>query len=128
MRLLKELRLFTGSETLTELNSQSKLDPNTIHIEVAYATPDKQVIVKVQINNTVLPREAIRLSGIVEEFPEIQIDSVNIGIFGKKIADNYQLQEKDRIEIYRPLLADPKEVRRRLAAEGKTMGNKKVAS
>lgn len=66
--------------------------------------------------------EAIRRSGIQERFPEIEISSLRIGVFGRLCPPERVLAAGDRVEIYRPLLADPKEVRRKLAAEGKTMG------
>lgn len=114
--------------TLTEITeSAESQDTNKIRIEVAYATPEKQLIFVIDIDKSTSARDAINQSRIIDEFPEIDIDidTVKIGVFGKLIPDSYQLQEKDRIEIYRPLLADPKEVRRRLAAEGKTMGKKR---
>ena len=115
-----------GNVTLTELNDEVEVVvTNTICIEVAYATPEKQSIFVIDIDKSISARDAINQSRIIDEFPEIDIDTVKIGVFGKLIPDSYQLQEKDRIEIYRPLLADPKEVRRRLAAEGKTMGKKR---
>ena len=115
--------------TLTEQIEVVELhDTNTFCIEVAYATPDKQLILVIEIHKSTSVREAIEQSGIIDEFPEIDIEIAKIGVFGKQVPDSYQLQEKDRIEIYRPLLADPKEVRRRLAAEGKTMGKKKAAT
>lgn len=118
-----------GYVKLTDVKQEKTLqDANKIRIEVAYATPDKQLILVLDIDQSTTPREAIELSGIQEEFPEIDLKNAKIGIFGKQISDVFQLRAKDRIEIYRPLLADPKEVRRRLAAEGKTMGNKKATS
>ena len=123
-------KVFTDNVTLTELaepnQDQQKASP--IRVEVAYATPEKQLILEIEIDTATTVRQAIELSGIIEEFPEIDSHTVKIGVFGKLISDTYQLQEKDRLEIYRPLLADPKEVRRRLAAEGKTMGKKKAAT
>jgi len=101
-------------------------DTNTIKVEVAYATPEKQVIKALWVNIDAKPRDVIQLSGICEDFPEIDFRTAKIGVFGQLIKDDYQLYEHDRIEIYRPLIADPKEVRRRLAAEGKTMGKSKV--
>ena len=105
----------------------TSLKNSEILIEVAYATPEKQKILLVSVSPDINPRQAIKLSGIKEEFPEIDLDKVKIGIFGKLIPEDYVLQPMDRIELYRPLLADPKEVRRRLAAEGKTMGKKKAS-
>ena len=114
-----------GNEKLTDTSMQTKIqDGKQIRIEVAYANPEKQSILVIDIEGSTSPREAIKLSGIKLEFPEIDLENAKIGIFGKLITDSYQLKHKDRIEIYRPLLADPKEVRRRLAAEGKTMGKR----
>ena len=87
-------------------------------IEVAYATPDKQMIVECEVDPGTLPRDAIRLSGIDRHFPEIDFDECDIGVFGKVIPAEYELNEGDRIEIYRALIADPKEVRRQRAARG----------
>lgn len=113
------------NESKDQMNST--VENSGILIEVAYATPEKQKILLVSVSPDIKPREAIKLSGIKEEFPEIDLASVKIGIFGKLISEDYALQPMDRIELYRPLLADPKEVRRRLAAEGKTMGKKKAS-
>lgn len=125
MLLLSVPKMYMGNEKLTDTSMQTKIrDTKKIRIEVAYATPEKQSILVLDIDAWISPREAIKLSEIKLEFPEIDLENAKIGIFGKLIADSYQLKEKDRIEIYRPLLADPKEVRRRLAAEGKTMGKR----
>ena len=90
-------------------------------IEVAYATPSKQLILECEIDAGTGAREAVKLSGITQHFPEIDIESCDIGVFGKAIAADYELQNGDRIEIYRPLIADPKEVRRQRAAQGLKM-------
>ena len=87
-------------------------------IEVAYATPEKQIIVECEIVTGTHPRDAIRQSGIDRHFPDIDFDTCDLGVFGKAIPSDYQLGEGDRIEIYRPLIADPKEVRRQRAARG----------
>lgn len=89
-----------------------------INIEVAYATPRKQVIVEREVEPDIAPRAAVRESGIVEQFPEIDVDRCDLGVFGKAIADDYRLNPGDRIEIYRPLIGDPKEIRRQRAARG----------
>jgi len=94
---------------------------NKTHIEVAYATPEKQVILERQIDSGTAPREAVRQSGIDQHFPEIDLEHCDIGVFGKVIAADYELQDGDRIEIYRPLIADPKEIRRQRAAQGLKM-------
>ncbi len=64
---------------------------------------------------------AIKLSGILEKHPEIDPEKTKVGIFGKLSKADTVLRDKDRIEIYRPLIADPKEVRRKRAEEGKVM-------
>ena len=91
------------------------------HIEVAYATPEKQIILECHIDSGTVPREAVRQSGIELHFPEIDPENCDIGVFGKAVADDYELQDGDRIEIYRPLIADPKEIRRQRAAQGLKM-------
>lgn len=87
-------------------------------IEVAYAAADKQIILECEVDAGIAPRDAVRASGIVEHFPEIDVEHCDLGVFGKTIDDSYRLGPGDRIEIYRPLIADPKEVRRQRAAKG----------
>jgi len=94
---------------------------NNMLVEVAYALPDKQVIIPVTVETGATVQQAIVASGVLTDFPDIDLDKSSVGIFSKKVKLDQSLQEKDRIEIYRPLLADPKEVRRRRAAEGKVM-------
>lgn len=89
-------------------------------IEVAYATPAKQLIRVLEVSEDTQAEEAVRLSKISDEFPEIDLDNLKLGIFGKAISGQQRLKAGDRVEIYRPLIADPKEVRRRKAAEAKS--------
>ena len=91
-------------------------------IEVAYATPDKQLIKECEIDTGTRPRDAIRLSGIDRYFPEIDLENCDLGVFGKTIGADYELADGDRIEIYRALIADPKEIRRQRAARGLKTG------
>ena len=95
--------------------------PNEILIEVAYALPKKQLIIPIKAKEGITAEEAIKLSGITKKFPEINLETNQIGIFGKLTQLNHVLRERDRVEIYRPLIADPKEIRRQRAAEGKVM-------
>ena len=95
--------------------------PNEILIEVAYALPKKQLIIPIKAKEGITAEEAIKLSGITKKFPEINLETNQIGIFGKLTQRNHVLRERDRVEIYRPLIADPKEIRRQRAAEGKAM-------
>ena len=90
-------------------------------IEVAYATPLKQLILECEVATGTGARAAIKQSGIDQHFPEIDLDNCDIGVFGKVVSADYELVDGDRIEIYRPLIADPKEVRRQRAAKGLAM-------
>jgi len=90
-------------------------------IEVAYATPQKQLILECEVESGITVRDAARQSGIDQHFPEIDLQSCELGVFGKAVTDDYELTNGDRIEIYRPLIADPKEIRRQRAARGLKM-------
>jgi putative ubiquitin-RnfH superfamily antitoxin RatB of RatAB toxin-antitoxin module len=92
-----------------------------IMVEVAYALPHEQVIIPVKVHEGATAEAAIRQSGITNKFPEIDLNINKIGIFGKLSKLDAVLRDLDRVEIYRPLIADPKEVRRQRAAEGKVM-------
>lgn len=94
---------------------------NEILVEVAYALPGQQVIVPVTVAPGTTAQAALEASGILVKFPEIDINTNKIGIFGKLCKPDTVLRHLDRVEIYRPLIADPKEVRRQRAAEGKVM-------
>lgn len=84
----------------------------TIQVEVAYARPEIQVIIPVEVAVGATVLEAIRHSGVLEKFPEIDLAQNKVGVFSKIVPVETVLQEKDRVEIYRDLLADPKESRR----------------
>ncbi|MEK6749834.1 MAG: RnfH family protein [Pseudomonadota bacterium] len=92
-----------------------------INVEVAYARPDTQVIKPVSVDMGTQVRGVIELSGLLEQFPEIDLAHNKVGVFSKVVALDQELREGDRVEIYRPLIADPKEVRRQRAAQGKPM-------
>ena len=95
--------------------------PDKIMIEVSYALPKKQIIIPVLVPKDISVKEAIELSGILKKFEEIDLTSNQVGIFGKLTTLDKNLRDRDRIEIYRPLIADPKEIRRKRAAKGKEM-------
>ncbi len=92
-----------------------------ITVEVAYALPHQQLIIPVQVAPEANAEAAIRASGILTKFPEINLAELQIGVFGKLSKLDASLRHLDRIEIYRPLIADPKEVRKQRAEEGKAM-------
>ena len=84
-----------------------------MQVEVAYARPDKQQIVPVKVPEGTTALEAVKLSGIVDIFPEIEPDTIDMGVFGKVIKDpaSHELREGDRVELSRPLKIDPKQAR-----------------
>lgn len=93
--------------------------PNKITVEVAYALPSQQLIVPVQVENGATVETAIAASDILKKFPEIDLNVNKVGVFGKLSQLSAPLRHLDRVEIYRPLIADPKEVRKQRAADGK---------
>jgi hypothetical protein len=95
-------------------------DP-TIDVEVAYTLPDEQVILSVAIQQGASIQEAIERSGILQRFPDIDLAENKVGVFGKVARKDAELNAGDRVEIYRPLIADPKEQRKKRAAEGKAL-------
>lgn len=94
----------------------------TMEVEVAYARPERQLILRVEVPAGTTAIEAARLSGIEEQFPEIELGKNRMGVFGKLCKADRVLNPGDRVEIYRPLQADPRAARRELAAAGKSMG------
>jgi putative ubiquitin-RnfH superfamily antitoxin RatB of RatAB toxin-antitoxin module len=93
----------------------------TIRVEVAYARPDRQAIIPVDVPAGATLEQAIIQSHIQEQFPEIQVSTAKVGVFGKLGKLSATVRAGDRVEIYRSLLADPKAVRKQRAAEGKKM-------
>ncbi|MHC8404264.1 MULTISPECIES: RnfH family protein [unclassified Pseudomonas] len=91
----------------------------TVEVEVVYAAVERQALLTVAVPAGTAVRAAVAMSGIGDAFPELDLSNCPVGIFGKVItdADTRIVQSGDRIEIYRPLLADPKEIRRLRAAK-----------
>ena len=110
----------------TEKHAEKDTIKDTINVEVIYALPTEQHLIAVKVPNDTEIRDAILQSKILEEYPDLQLDKLDVGIFGKKARLNQKVRERDRIEIYRPLIADPKEVRKRRAAEGKLLKKGRV--
>ncbi|MGX9862936.1 RnfH family protein [Pseudomonas moraviensis] len=98
--------------------SRCTVEP-VIEIEVVYAAVDRQVLRAITVDEGVTVRAAAQASAMDAEFPELNLAECPLGIFGKVVTDAEAraVQAGDRIEIYRPLLADPKEVRRLRAAK-----------
>ena len=90
-------------------------------VEVAYALEKKQTLLELEVSEGTTLKQAVELSGIIDTYPQIDLTRDKTGIFGKIAKLDTILREKDRIEIYRPLIADPKQVRKERAAKGKAM-------
>jgi putative ubiquitin-RnfH superfamily antitoxin RatB of RatAB toxin-antitoxin module len=96
-------------------------------VEVAYALPNRQILLEVVVSQGTTAMDAISQSGVLDKFPEIDLTVSKVGIFSQVLgtkglasADVYELKALDRVEIYRPLLLDPKEIRRRRAEKAKS--------
>lgn len=94
---------------------------NEITVEVAYALPDTQLIIPIKVQDGTTAEDAIVASGILSKFSDIDLNTNKVGVFGKLIKPDTKLRHLDRVEIYRPLIADPKAVRKQRAADGKIM-------
>lgn len=90
-----------------------------LSVEVVFAAPDRQMLITLQLPAGATVREAALQSGLQAHFPELDLVEAPLGLFGKQVASpaTQPVEEGDRVEIYRPLLADPKEVRKRRAAQ-----------
>ena len=93
----------------------------SIKVEVCYAKPEVQAMVALTLATGSTALQALERSGLPQRFPEIEVAQAVLGIRGKRVESGRVLEEGDRLEILRPLTADPKETRRRRAAKGKTM-------
>jgi putative ubiquitin-RnfH superfamily antitoxin RatB of RatAB toxin-antitoxin module len=93
----------------------------TFVVEVAYALPEKQVLLSVEAEEGMTVAQVIERSGLLTQFPEIDLAKNKVGIFSKLSKMDTTVRAKDRVEVYRPLIADPKAVRQQRAAEGKKM-------
>jgi hypothetical protein len=86
-----------------------------LRVEVAYALRDRQVLVTLEMEQGSTVRQAVERSGILLQFPEVALTRTRVGVFGKEVKLDTPLREGDRVEIYRTLIADPKEARRERA-------------
>lgn len=93
----------------------------TIRVEVAYALPNQQTLLSLDLPVGSSVESAIQQSGLLNRFPEIDLAQNKVGVFSKLVALNTLLRDRDRVEIYRPLMADPKEIRRQRASAAKAM-------
>ena len=100
-------------------------EANKIPVEVAYALSHQQEIVMLEVLPGTTARQAAEQSNIQKNFPELELQGAKLGIFGKAVKDDHVLRAGDRVEIYRPLIADPKEVRKQRAAKAKARREEK---
>lgn len=92
-----------------------------MQVEVCYAQQREQAVVSLKLPEGTTVQQAVELSGLLEKYPEIDLKKNKFGVWNKLAKLDAVLRDRDRIEIYRPLIADPKEVRKQRAAEGKVM-------
>ena len=92
-----------------------------LQVEVALALPELQELVVLRVAPGTTARPAVERSGLLARVSEWAPESLKLGVFGKAVKDDAPLREHDRVEIYRPLIADPKTVRRQRAEAGKQM-------
>ncbi len=95
-----------------------------IRVEVAYARADVQLLLPLTVPVGTVAVEAVRLSGIAMRFPEIDLEAADLGVWSHPVALDTPLRDGDRVEIYRPLIADPKAVRRQRAADQRPAADK----
>jgi len=86
-----------------------------LRVEIVYALRDRQVLLALEVEGGTTARQAVERSGILQRFPEIDLARAGLGIFGRGVSPDTPLRDGDRVEIYRPLIADPKNARRERA-------------
>jgi putative ubiquitin-RnfH superfamily antitoxin RatB of RatAB toxin-antitoxin module len=95
-----------------------EVERRQLEVEVVYALPQRQVVLSLAVPHGTRVREALERSGIRSWFPELDFERLKVGIFGRVVSPDAILKHGDRIEIYRPLTADPKTTRQRRAGKG----------
>lgn len=99
------------------------IESDMIHVEVVYALPHEQRVFTLVVNKAMKVEEIIAQSGVLELYPEIDLKENKVGVYSRNVRLDATVRDGDRIEIYRPLLADPKEIRRKRAEEAKAAGS-----
>ncbi len=94
---------------------------NAISVEVVYAKLERQEVVRVTLPIGASVSQAVEASGLLTKYPEIDLKTNKLGVFAKLVKADTPVRDRDRVEIYRPLIADPKEVRKQRAAAGMAM-------
>lgn len=113
-----EQKLTSQNLNSPEADKQSTL----IKIEVVYGTPTEQELLLLEVEDGITVEQAIISSGILSSFPEVDLNVNKVGVWNRTAKLTDTIKDLDRIEIYRPLIADPKEVRKRRAEKAKEEG------
>jgi len=95
----------------------------TITVELAFATPDRQVLREVTVGAGASVADVLEAGSLAAEFPGLTLDNCQAGVWGRPVDRDHKVADKDRVELYRPLGIDPREARRRLALAGLTMAD-----
>lgn len=103
-------------------NSAGEAANDRITVEVAYALPDRQALLTLSVSSAASVEQIIQQSGILQQFPQIDLRAQKVGVWSRPVKLDDNVREGDRIEIYRPLIADPKDLRRRRAEKAKEEG------
>ena len=90
-------------------------DNRKIKIEVAFATPEVQKVLSLEVSENTTARQAVVLSGLADLFPDYEFENASIGVFGKTVPDDHILSNQCRVEVYRPLIQSPTSARRQRA-------------
>jgi len=98
---------------------------HTIEVQIVYVLKQKFWQKRLTIARGSTPMDVIQHSGLLNEFQELDISELSYGVYSQRVDQNYLLNNGDRLEVYRPLIADPKTVRRELAKAGKTMSGER---
>ena len=96
-------------------------ESDLIEVEVAYALPERQTLLRLKVPQGTTAQQAVERSRLLERYPDLDLAGSKLGIFAKVVPPERELREGDRVEVYRPLIADPKAVRQKRAEEGKKL-------
>ncbi|UCD68328.1 MAG: RnfH family protein [Betaproteobacteria bacterium] len=90
-----------------------------LRIEVVYALPDRQTVLACDVAEGMTVGQSVISSGILEQHPEIDLENADFGLWNERVAQDCLVRDGDRVEIYRPLIADPKQIRRKQARDAR---------
>ncbi len=100
------------------------IESDMIHVDVVYALPHEQRVMNLVVDKSMTVEEIIKTSGLLSLYPEIDLKVNKVGVFSRNVKLDSTVRDRDRIEIYRPLLADPKEIRRKRVEQQRAEASK----